>query len=45
MGYIETYSNCGHDIDTDLTEELTDEAERFLKQVEKDGKYYSFEPL
>ncbi len=39
------YSNCGHDIDTDLTEELTDEAERFLKQVEKDGKYYSFGPL
>ncbi len=34
------YSNCGHDIDTDLTEELTDEAERFLRQLEKDGKYY-----
>ncbi|MBR3524925.1 MAG: hypothetical protein IKO11_03670 [Lachnospiraceae bacterium] len=23
------YSSCGHDIDTDLTEELTDEAECF----------------
>ena len=34
------YSNCGHDIDTDLIEELSDEAERFLKQVDKDGRYY-----
>lgn len=34
------YSNCGHDIDTDLIEELCDETERFLKQVDKDGRYY-----
>ena len=35
------YSNCGHDIDTDLIEELTEEADRFLKQVEKDGRVYA----
>ena len=35
------YSNCGHNIDTDLTEELSEETDRFLKQVEKSGKYYS----
>ena len=34
------YSNCGHDIDTDLVEELTGETERFLNQTEKDGRYY-----
>ena len=34
------YSNCGHNIDTDLTEELTDEADRFLKQAAKDGRWY-----
>ena len=34
------YSNCGHNIDTDLTEELTEEADRFLKQAEKNGKWY-----
>ena len=36
------YSNCGHNIDTDLTEELTEEADRFLKQAEADRKYYTF---
>lgn len=36
------YSNCGHNIDTDLTEELTAEANRFLVQTEKNGKWYSF---
>ena len=35
------YSNCGHDIDTDLVEELTEESDRFLKQVEKDGRVYA----
>ena len=34
------YSNCGHNIDTDLTEELTDEADRFLTQAAKDGRWY-----
>ena len=34
------YSNCGHNIDTDLTEELTEEADRFLTQAEKNGKWY-----
>lgn len=36
------YSNCGHNIDTDLTEELAEEAERFLKQVSRNGKWYAF---
>ena len=36
------YSNCGHNIDTDLTEELTEEADRFLKQAERNGKWYAF---
>jgi pimeloyl-ACP methyl ester carboxylesterase len=36
------YSNCGHNIDTDLTEELTEEADRFLRQTEKNGKWYTF---
>ena len=36
------YSNCGHNIDTDLTEELAGEADRFLKQVSKSGKWYAF---
>lgn len=35
------YSNCGHDIDTDLIEEVTEEDDRFLKQVEKDGRVYA----
>ena len=34
------YSNCGHNIDTDLVEELTEEADRFLRQATKDGKWY-----
>ena len=36
------YSNCGHNIDTDLTEELAGETDRFLKQVSKSGKWYAF---
>ena len=36
------YSNCGHNIDTDLTEELAGEADRFLKQVSVSGKWYAF---
>ena len=36
------YSNCGHNIDTDLTEELTEEADRFLRQTEANGKWYAF---
>ena len=36
------YSNCGHNIDTDLTEELAEEADRFLRQAEKNGKWYAF---
>lgn len=34
------YSNCGHNIDTDLVEELTEEAGRFLRQAAKNGKWY-----
>ena len=34
------YSNCGHNIDTDLVEELTEEADRFLRQAAKNGKWY-----
>ena len=34
------YSNTGHNIDTDLIEELAGESDRFLKQVEKDGRVY-----
>lgn len=36
------YSNCGHNIDTDLTEELAGEADRFLRQAADNGKWYSF---
>ena len=36
------YSNCGHNIDTDLTEELAEEADRFLAQAAKNGKWYTF---
>lgn len=36
------YSNCGHNIDTDLTEELTEEADRFLVQAARNGKWYTF---
>ena len=35
------YSNCGHNIDTDLVEELTGEADRFLAQTAKNGKWYA----
>lgn len=35
------YSNCGHNIDTDLVEELTEESDRFLKQAAINGKWYS----
>lgn len=34
------YSNCGHDIDTDLIEEVTFEADRFLRNVSDTGKCY-----
>jgi len=34
------YSNCGHNIDTDLTEELTEETDRFLTRAVADGKWY-----
>ena len=34
------YSNCGHNIDTDIVEELAGEVEHFLKNVEKNGKCY-----
>ena len=34
------YSNCGHDIDTDLIEETCDAADRFIKTVEESGKWY-----
>ena len=34
------YSNCGHNIDTDLTEELTEETDRFLKCALSGGKWY-----
>lgn len=37
------YSNCGHNIDTDLIEELCGEADRFIKQVGKDGKVYAWD--
>ncbi|MBR6028710.1 MAG: alpha/beta hydrolase [Clostridia bacterium] len=36
------YSNCGHNIDTDLTEELAGEADRFLRQAGENGKWYAF---
>ncbi len=36
------YSNCGHNIDTDLVEELSGEADRFIKQVQKDGRVYEW---
>jgi len=37
------YSNCGHNIDTDLVEELSFEADRFLKQVDQDGRVYGWD--
>ncbi len=35
------YSNCGHNIDTDITEELTEEAFRFLTHACANGKWYA----
>ena len=35
------YSNFGHNIDTDIYEELSEETDRFLKQVAATGKYYA----
>lgn len=34
------YSNCGHDIDTDLIEETVDETVRFLENVYNTGRVY-----
>lgn len=34
------YTNCGHNIDTDLTEELSDEADRFLRNALRCGKWH-----
>ena len=34
------YSNCGHDIDTDLIEETCDVADRFIKNALKTNKWY-----
>ena len=34
------YSNCGHNIDTDLVEELVSETDAFIKQTSKDGRCY-----
>ncbi len=34
------YSDCGHNIDTDLIEETTDETDRFLKTVRATGRWY-----
>ena len=28
------YSNCGHNVDTDIPDELADEADRFLEQTD-----------
>lgn len=38
---IVMYANCGHNIDTDLTEELTEEADRFLTRAVSDGTWYA----
>ena len=35
------YSNCGHNIDTDLTEELAEEADRFFRHAAAGGKWYA----
>ena len=35
------YSNCGHNADTDITEELCGEADRFIREAENTGKWYS----
>lgn len=34
------YSNCGHDIDTDLIEETTAETDRFIQNVYKNNRCY-----
>ncbi|MBR4776180.1 MAG: alpha/beta hydrolase, partial [Lachnospiraceae bacterium] len=35
------YSNCGHNIDTDLIEEVTDETDRFIKNSRaNEGRWY-----
>lgn len=34
------YSNCGHNIDTDLIEEVSDEADRFIRNALATGKVY-----
>ncbi|MBO2517566.1 MAG: hypothetical protein CW338_09915 [Clostridiales bacterium] len=34
------YSNCGHNIDTDLIEETADEADRFIRNVLASGRHY-----
>lgn len=34
------YSNCGHNIDTDIIEEVCDESDRFLKNVFATGRCY-----
>ena len=34
------YSNTGHNLDTDLVEELLFETDHFLKQVDQDGRVY-----
>ncbi len=33
-------SNCGHNIDTDLIEEVSDESDRFIKIAKASGKWY-----
>ncbi len=35
------YSNCGHNIDTDIYEEVSGEADRFIRNVKKTGSVYS----
>ena len=35
------YSNCGHSIDTDITEEVAEETDRFLTQACRNGKWYA----
>ncbi len=35
------YSNCGHNIDTDITEEVAEETNRFLTQACRNGKWYA----
>lgn len=39
-GKLVIYSNCGHNIDTDLIEEVSDEADRFIVNAVKTGKWY-----